>query len=529
MAQIELLCFVLLLVAALDIAARRIHLPYPVLMVLCGLGVSLIPGLPRVDFDPALALVIFLPPLLYPVAYFTSWRDFIFNLRAITLLAVGLVLATMCTVAWVAHSWIPGFSWPAAFLLGAIVSPPDAVAATAIFTRLDVPRRLVTVLEGESMINDAVALVTYRFAVAAVVTGSFSLTTAAGIFPLAALGGVAIGLAVGAVIGWIQRHLDDPPVQITLSLLTPFAAYLPAEHFGASGVLAVVAAGLYLGWRSPRIFSARFRLEGSAFWRMVVYLLNGVIFIFIGLQLPRAVGGMRYESWSDLVFYAGIISGTVIALRLVLMFPIAYLPRWLFPQLRARDPYPSWRSIMVVGWSGMRGVISMAAALALPLATAGGAPFPARDAIIFLSFSVILVTLVLQGLSLPLLIRFLGVEESGDAQREEKLARVTANRAALSYLDDYQNSHFDHGEQLSRLQAEYRERLDQLESREAPAEEGAADPLASPYHRYAGEALQAERRALIKLRDQRRINDETLRTVQRDIDLADARIVEAER
>ncbi|MDB6172140.1 MAG: Na+/H+ antiporter, partial [Chthoniobacteraceae bacterium] len=448
-----------MLVAALDLAACKIRLPYPVLMVLSGLGLGLIPGLPRVTFAPELVLPIFLPPLLFPAAFLTSWHDFRTNLRPIVLLAVGLVLLTMVAVAWVAHCFISDLSWPAAFVLGAIVSTPDAIAATSVFKRLMVPRRIVTVLEGESLVNDAVALVSYRFGVAAVVTGSFSPSAAVLVLPLVVVGGATIGGLVGLGVDWILRRLDDPPVQITISLLAPFLAYLSAERLGCSGALAVVTAGVLIGWRLPRMVTARTRLDLSAFWQMLVYLLNGIIFIFIGLQLPQVMDGLEHKSWGHLIFEAGVVSAVVIAVRLLWIFPSAYVPRFLFRGILARDPYPDWRHLVIIGWSGMRGVDSLATALALPFITATSAPFPGRDTIIFISFVVILCTLVLQGLTLPILIRLLKVERDGKADCEEHVARVAANQAALGYLERLAESDAQHGEQLTLLQAQYHERL----------------------------------------------------------------------
>ncbi len=528
-AEIELICFLLMIVAALDIVARRIGLPYPVLLVLSGLALSLVPFLPHVGFDPELALLVFLPPLLYPAALFTSWRDFRRNIRTITLLAFGLVLMTTVSVAWVAQALIPGLPWAAALLLGAIVSPPDAVAATAVLQRMKIPRRIVAVLEGESLVNDSIALVIYRFGIAAVVTGSFSTTAAVLKVPVVGLGGVLVGWMVARAIHWLQRRLDDPPVQVTISLLTPFAAYLPAEQLGLSGVLAVVTSGLYIGWRSPLMITARTRLESFSFWRMVVFLLNGIIFILIGLQLPAVVSGLGTASWASLLLYAAAVSATVVLTRILWVFPAAYLPRLLSRSLRARDPYPDWQHVAIVAWSGMRGVVSLAAALALPLTTATGAPFPGRNEIIFLSFSVILVTLVFQGLTLPILIRALHIEDDGESHREERIARKHANEAALAYVETLARNPGHHAGRISRLRDEYRERLAQLEYRDDLAAE--PDPArlpASHFNHLVRDALQIERQKLIELRNQHQINDETLRLVQRDIDLAEARIAEAD-
>lgn len=532
MAELTLLCLVLMLIAALDIAARKVHLPYPVLMVLCGLALGLVPRLPQISFPPELVLPVFLPPLLFPAALLTSWRDFKNNLRPIMLLAVGLVLLTMAVVAWAAHAWIPGLPWAAAFVLGAIVAPPDAVAATAVFERLEVPRRIVVILEGESLVNDTVALVAYRFAIAAVVTGSFSPMAATLQLPAVALGGIVIGGAMGLGVDWILRRLNDPPVQVTITLLAPFLAYLSAEQVGCSGALAIVTAGVLVGWRLPRMVGARTRLDMSAFWRMLVYLLNGIVFVFIGLELPQVTQGLsQHTAWSQLLWQAGAISLVTIVLRLFWIFPAAYIPRFLSPALRQRDPYPDWRHIVIIGWSGMRGVDSLATALALPVVTAAGAPFPGRDIIIFVSFVVILLTLVAQGLSLPVLIRLLGVKGDERAGCEEQEARLAANQAALQYLERLEKTEAEHHHQLNLLQAEYHERLAQLEEEEKEDDANPESPDPAPlsrFHQFARAALQVERDAVIDLRNRNRINDETLRTVQRDIDLADARLHERE-
>jgi CPA1 family monovalent cation:H+ antiporter len=467
---------------------------------------------------------------LFPAAFLTSFHDFRSNLRPILLLAVGLVLVTMVLVARVAHSFISDLSLPAAFVLGAIVSTPDSIAATAVFKSLEVPRRIVTVLEGESLVNDTVALVAYRFGVVAVITGKFSLPDASLQLPLVAIGGAAIGGVVGLGVDWILRRIDDPPVQVTISLLAPFLAYLPADRCGASGALAIVTAGIFIGWRLPRMIKARTRLDMAAFWQMLVYLLNGIMFIFIGLQLPQVMEGLGHKSWGRLILEAGVVSALVIGVRFLWIFPAAYLPRFLFKSIRIRDPYPDWRHLVIMGWAGMRGVDSLATALALPFITAAGAPFPGRDTIIFISFVVILVTLVAQGLTLPLLIRILNVKGDGKADREEYIARVTANQSALAYLEKLRESEQEHREQLDLLQAQYHERLAQLETGEDAAGSTAedSDRPASPLHQFALGALRVEHETLIDLRNGHRINDETLRVVQRDVDLAETRILEME-
>ena len=428
-------------------------------------------------------------------------------------------------------SFVSDLSWPAAFVLGAIVSTPDSIAATSVFKSLEVPRRIVTILEGESLVNDTVALVAYRFGVVAVIAGKFSLSAAALELPLVAIGGAAIGGLVGLGVDWILRRIDDPPVQVTISLLAPYFAYLPAERCGVSGALAIVTAGLFIGWRLPQMITARTRLDMTAFWQMLLYLLNGIIFIFIGLQLPQVMEGLRHKSWGRLILEGAVISAVVIGVRFLLMFPSAYLPRFLFKKIRTRDPYPDWRHLVIIGWSGMRGVDSLATALALPFITAAGAPFPGRDTIVFISFVVILVTLVAQGITLPFLIRMLNVKGDGKADCEEYIARVTANQAAVAYLEDLAKSDPEHREQLNLLQAQYRERLAQLESSEDAAGTSTSerDRPTSPFHEFALRALRVEHDTLIDLRNKHRINDETLRSVQRDVDLAETRLIERER
>ncbi len=512
----EPVVLLLVLVAGLVVLAQKLRVPYPVFLVLGGLALSFVPFLPVVRLDPNLVLFFFLPPLLYPAALFTSWRDFRRNLRPILFLAIGLVLLTMTVVAIVAHR-IAGLPWAAAFALGAIVSPPDAVAAEAILKRLQVPARLQAILGGESLVNDATALVAYQFAVVAMITGQFSLGRASLRFILVGAGGVALGLLVGVVMRWVQRQLDDPPVQITVSLLSPFAAYLLAERFEVSGVLATVAAGVYLGWHSTAL-SARTRLQAQVFWEMVAFLLNGFIFIMIGLQLPGILGRLNHESLTRLTAFGLIVSATVVLVRLAWVFPATYLPRWLSPRLRARDPVPPWRHSVLVGWAGMRGVVSLAAALALPFT------FPVRSYILFLTFCVILTTLILQGLTLPILIRKLRIEDDGLIESEERAARLQANEAAVDFIEQKALAEHFPEEVMVRVRAEYCDRIAQLEACGLTSANRSGEVATPIYQRLQQGALQIERQTIISLRDGQRINDEALRRIQRDLDLAEARL-----
>ena len=518
MQQAEIIAILLMLMAALVVIAKKLEMPYPVMLVLGGLAVSFIPHLPEVKLDPNVVFFFFLPALLYPTALFTSWRDFRRNLRPILLLAIGLVLITMLVVAWVAHTLVPSLPWAAAFALGAIVSPPDAIAATAVIRRLSVPHRTQAILESESLVNDATALVALQFAVGAMMTGSFSLGNASLRFILVGAGGIGFGLLVGFLMRAVQRRLDDPPVQITVSLLTPFLAYLPAERLHVSGVLATVTAGIYLGWHSPVIVKARYRLQAFAFWEMIGFLLNGFIFIAIGLQLPGILRAMSGESFRTLIFDALLISVAVVVARIAWVIPGVYLPRLLSKGIRTREPKPRWQNVALVAWAGMRGVISLAAAFALPFT------FPGRNYILFLTFCVILTTLVFQGLTLPLLIRKLGITGDGSTDDEERAARLEANKAAVGRL----NQLVAHGEfadaAVNRLRVEYDERIEQLQQCAADPEECRGEIVTPEFKCLQRKALDAERETIISLRNQRIINDEALRRIQRDLDLAEARL-----
>lgn len=521
---VQLLLVLFAAAAALVLVARKIQIPYPVLLVIGGLVLSSVPGLPRLHLDPELVFVLFLPPLLFPAALFTPWRDFRADLPVILSLAVGLVLVTMVATAWFAHRFV-GMSWGAGFVLGAIIAPSDAVSATAIAHRLRVPRRIITVLEGESLVNDTTAFVAYRFAIAAVVTGSFSVAAASLKFVTAGLGGTLVGLLMGMLITAIQRRLDDPPVQITVSLLTPFACYFAAESLECSGVLAVVVCGLYYGWRAPEIVGSRFRLRALPIWEMVEFGLNGVIFILIGLQLPDVIAAVRDRGVREVIGYSLAILLPVIALRLLWLFIIAYLPRGLSARARKGLANTSWRQVVLVGWTGMRGVDSLAAALAVPLVVQSGAPFPDRPMIFYLTFVVIFGTLVLQGLSLQPLIRWLGVVDDRTWEREEQEARLKANQAALDRLREIAAAGAKPAV-IDRLAAEYEERIQEL-NKSSPAEGQKSRGIFSrEYEKLAKEALEVERRTILQLRNRRLINDAALRQIQRDIDIAESRLGE---
>jgi monovalent cation/hydrogen antiporter len=524
MHQAEIIVLLFTVVAASVLVARKMALPYPVVLVLVGLILSFVPRLPEVKLDPNIVFYFFLPPLIYPAALFTSWRDFRRNLRPIVMLAIGLVLFTMIVVACVAHALIPSLPWPAAFALGAIVSPPDAVAATSVIRRLAVPHRIVSILEGESLVNDATALVALQFAVAALMTGRFSLGQASLRFVWAVIAGIGLGLFVGVVMRWVQRHLDDPPVQITISLVTPFLAYLPAERLHASGVLAVVAAGIYIGWYSPLIVTARYRLEAYAFWEIVVFLLNGFVFTAIGLQLPGILRSLGGESLLSPIRNALLVCAAVVLVRIAWVFPGAYLSFLLHKRVRRPQPLAEWQNVAVMAWSGMRGVVSLAAAFALPFLLPDGRPFPGRNYILFLTFSVILVTLLFQGLTLPIVIQRLCIKPDDSTDEEERTARLKANEAAIELIEKLRTNSNYSADTVDRLRAEYDERMDQLHLCAENPDDCRGEIATPQYQRLQREALRAERQTIIHLRNEHIINDDALRRIQRDLDLAEARL-----
>jgi monovalent cation/hydrogen antiporter len=521
----EVMLGLMVAVVALTIVARAIHVPYPILLVLGGLALGAVPGIPDVELDPDLVLVLFLPPLLYAAAFFSSLRDLKANLRTISALSIGLVAVTMCVVAVVAHAVIDGLPWSMAFALGAIVAPTDPLAATTIARRLGVPRRIVTVIEGESLINDATALVAYRVAVAAAVGGSFHALEAGSELIWTAVGGVLVGLAVGLVVSEIRARLDDPPLEVTISLITAYAAYLPAEAIHVSGVLAAVTTGIVLGWRAPDIASATVRMQGVAVWNTLSFVLNAVLFILIGLQLPVVLDALQERSTSDLVGYAAAVCGAVVGTRMLWGFTVPYVMRALdFRNKRVamRAPW-QWRAI--VGWSGMRGAVSLAAALALPLQTDAGAALPGRDLVIFLTFTVILFTLVVQGLTLPYLIRLLGVHDDGSDEAEEDLrARLAAADAALARIDELAAEDWTRDDTMDRLRRMYGYRQSRFAARRDGGDVDGFESRSEAYQRILRELIVAQRGALVQLRKEGAISDQVMRRVERELDLEDTRL-----
>jgi CPA1 family monovalent cation:H+ antiporter len=513
---------ILAVVALLLVAAERTSIPYPILLVVGGLGLGFIPGIPEFELPPDLVLVAVLPPLLYGAAFFTSLRDLRENAFAITLLAIGLVLSTMLIVAVVAHELIPGLSWGVAFVLGAVVSPTDPTAATAIAERLGLPRRLVALIEGESLVNDGTALVAYKFAVIAVVSGSFSMSEAAGSFALNVVGGIAVGLGVGFVVRHVRRKINDPALAITLSLMSGYFAYLPAIAIGVSGVLAAVTIGIYMGWYTPELTTWQTRLQGIAVWEITFFILNALLFALIGLQLPVIVDALSGYSPARLVGYAAVVSLAVIGARFLWVIPGTYLTAWM---RRTKRPIQNpGRASIILGWAGMRGAVSLAAALALPLTTDAGDDFPNRDLVIFLTFGVILASLVVQGLSFPSLLKLVGIEDEGRTEKEENKARIYATEAALARLEELADEDWVRDDTLGRVRAMFNFRNQRFRSRFDPESDGEIENRSLDYQRLLRELLAAERNAVFDLRRERRIDDVVMRRVIRDLDLEEARL-----
>ena len=528
MEHLELLIFGLLVaIAALTYAARTLDIPYPILLVIGGCALGFVPGLPDVELDPDLVLLIFLPPLLFHAAYYVSLRDMRQLIRPIALNAVGLVLFTMALVAVVLHAAVPGLPWAAAFALGAAVAPTDPIAASAVARRLGVPRNLLAGIEGESLVNDGTALVAYRTAVAAAVGGSFDLLDATGDFVVNAVGGIAIGL----VAGWIavrvfRRVIDDTTLAITISLVCAYAAYLPAEELHVSGVLAVVTTGLVMGLRWPEVSSAESRITGAAFWDIFVYLLNALLFVLVGLQLPGIVENQDRSAW-ELVGLGAVVSVAVIGTRLLWLNTMPYLIRALDRRPSQRARRVGWRARMIVAWSGMRGAVTLAAILALPETIEGGAPFPERDLLIFLAFCVILATLVLQGLTLPHVIRWAGVADDGGAEREEMQARNAAAEAALVRLEELREEEWTRDDTIERSIGLYRfrqRRIAQRMAEQLDGEEENLDERSIAYQRLVREVIEAQRHAVVALRNDGTISDEIMHVIERELDLEEQRL-----
>ena len=514
---------ILVAIAGLGALARRLSIPYPIVLVIGGALFGFIPGLPAVKLDPNVVLVVFLPVLVYSAAFFANLGDIRQNLRGITLVSVGLVLVTMTTVAIVAHALV-GLPWAAAFALGAVISPTDPLAAGLIMRSQNVPRRLVSAAEGEGLFNDATALVAFRVAVGAVVAGSFSLGQATLALIADAAGGVAIGLAVGWLIAEIRKRTPDPQISVTISLVSGYAAFVPASALGASGVLAAVTCGIYMGIRGPSIIPARVRLQGFFTWDIVDFIINSALFVLVGLQLRTIVESLSGYSMRTLLGWGLAIAGVTVITRIVWFFTVPYLVRALDRRPSQRDRRIPARNRFLLGWIGMRGAVSLAAALSLPLTTNSGAPFPDRDLIQFLTFAVIFVTLVVQGLSLPTLIRRLHISDDGAAETEELKARLGATKAALAQIEELSHEDWTRDDTIDRMRAAYEYRKRRLAARAGKIEDDGYEDRSMQYQQAVQIVLGAQRDALVELRREGTISNETMNRIIQELDLEESRL-----
>lgn len=518
--HLELALFAVLAgVAALLVIAYLTNIPYPILLVIGGGALAFIPEADSVKLDPELVLVIFLPPLLYAAAFFGSLRDLRQNIRPISLLAIGLVVFTTVGVALIAHTMIDGLGWTEAFVLGAVLSPTDPVAATEIASRVGAPRRFVTIVEGESLVNDATGLIIYKAAVTAAVVGGFSVFGALGDFAVNATAGVAIGIGVGWLVSHVRARIDDAPTEIAISVFTPYFAYLPADALGVSAVLAAVVSGIWLGWRSPKLITPQTRIQAFAFWEILVFCLNAALFVLVGLQLPSIVTAVT-DSYSagQLFAYGSLIAVTIIALRFLWVWPATYIPR-LSKRVRENEGEPNKSTVFLVAFTGMRGAVSLAAALAIPESV------PARDLIVFLTYFVILVTVVGQGLALPQVIRALRAQDDELAEEErEAEGRLRAAHAALSRLDELEREDWVREASRERMVGQYEYRIRRFTARLDDDDDGELEDNSIAYQRLRREVLEAERGEIIRMRNTGVITDEIMRRIERDLDLEDARL-----
>jgi CPA1 family monovalent cation:H+ antiporter len=522
--EIEILVLLMIAIAAVGVVAKRSNIPPAILLVLSGVALALVPGLPAVRLPPELVLLLVLPPLIYSSAVAMSWREFRFNLRPITLLAVGCVVFTTMAAAAATH-WLLGLSWPVGFVLGAIVSPPDAVAPLSIARRMGLPKRILVILEGEGLANDATALILYRFAIVAVSAGAFSFATAAGMFVVIIAGELLWGIAVGWMMLRLRRWVADAQLEIVLSILTPYVAYWPPQHLGGSGVLAAVVAGLYVSWNGLSMISSATRLQGIFFWDVLVYLIEGIVFLMTGLQARTLLVGLGTYSLSALAGSAAVVTVVVILARFVWIYPATYLPRWLIPAIARKDPSPPWQWPFVLGFTGVRGIVSLAAALAIPLTMDSGRPFPDRDLILFLTFAVILVTLVGQGLMLPAVIRLLGLANAGEQElhadrTEELVARRHAIEAAIKRLDQLAMERGLPDDVVRPLRVEHQNRLNHFEHA-SPWAQNNQHTVALP-DEIELLLIAAEREQINELYRQGTLQDEARRRLEREFDLREA-------
>ncbi|HEY1473535.1 MAG TPA: Na+/H+ antiporter [Pseudolabrys sp.] len=522
-AIMQTLMFMLAVLAAVAVAAKRLNVAPSILLVVAGIGMALIPGLPKVELAPEVVLLVILPPLIYSAGVAMSWREFKFNLRPIALLAFGCVLFTTCAIAAAAH-YLLNFDWAVGFLLGAIISPTDVVAPLAIARQLGLPRRIVVVLEGEGLANDATALVLYRFAVVAVSTGSFSLEQASVTFVLIVVGEIAYGLGVGWLSLRLRQWAREPRVEITLSLMTPYLAFWVPSHLGGSGVLATVACGLYVSWNGPRLIPFATRLQGIFFWDLIVYLIEGTVFLVTGLQVRTLIEQTHAFTIRELLIAIVWTTLITVVARFIWVFPATYIPRWVSPKLAKRDPSPPWQTPFFIAFTGVRGVDSLAVALAIPYTVLSGAPFPHRDLILFVTFGVIIVTLIGQGVMLPTVVRWLGLHHDGKKERKHEIeAELAARQAALKEVTQrLEKAIQDHElpvEAVEHLRTRNQSRLQILPTN---LTEG-LDHMRQTA-KIKAELIEAERDFIYQLLRDGKITDEARRRIEYELDLEEASV-----
>jgi CPA1 family monovalent cation:H+ antiporter len=526
-AEFQIFVILLAVLAGTALLARRINVAPAILLLVAGIALAFVPGMPALELPPELVLLVVLPPLIYSASVAMSWREFRYNLRPIILLSIGCVIFTACAVAAATH-YLIGLPWGIGFLLGAIVSPPDVVAPLAIARKLGLPRRILVVLEGEGLANDATALILYRFAVVAISTGTLSLPKAAGTFVAI----IASEVLFGAAVGWLSlraRHrARDPQIEITLSLITPYAAYWVPAHFGGSGVIATVACGLYMSWNGPLLISSATRLQGIFFWDLVIFLIEGLLFLLTGFQMRSLFEKSKAFPLDDILFATALVTVMVIVARFAWVFPATYLPR-LIKRVRERDPSPPWQWVFVLAFTGVRGAVSLAAALALPFALPSGEGFPYRDLILFVSFGVIFITLVGLGLGLPLVVRWLGIAQAGRAEHlaeheSEIAARREALGVALKSLDTITDDRELSDEVVRLLRARHEIRFNQLPDSLDPD----AHDISTTGVELTRELISAERKFIHVLLRDGKITDEVRRRIERDLDLEEASLANRE-
>jgi monovalent cation/hydrogen antiporter len=527
-AKFQIFLILLAVLAGASLLARRVNVAPAILLLLTGVVLAFVPGMPTLELPPELVLLVVLPPLIYSASVAMSWREFKRHLRPIIMLSVGCVIFTACAVAAATH-YLIGLPWNVGFLLGAIVAPPDVVAPLAIARKLGMPRRILVILEGEGLANDATALILYRFAVVAISTGAFSLPKATGTF-VAIVAGEAL---FGAAVGWLSlraRHrARDPQIEITLSLITPYIAYWTPEHFGGSGVIATVACGLYMSWNGPLLISSATRLQGIFFWDLVIFLIEGSLFLLTGFQMRSLFENSKAFPLNEILFSTALVAVIIVVARFAWVYPATYLPLLLSKRLRARNPMPSWRTTFVIAFTGVRGAVSLAAALALPFVLPDGQSFPYRDLILFVSFGIIFITLVGVGLALPPVVRRLGVNDVGRAEsiaehESEIAARREALGAALKSLDAITDDRELSDEVVKLLRARHETRADQLPDSLNPD----AHDVSAAGTALTRELISAERKFIhVMLRDGK-ITDEIRRRIERDLDLEEASLANRE-